>query len=178
LARRNDDVSLLAAVFDDVAQDGDVLLAIGSNAILFPGAPPRYRLQAIAALGGFERFFRELIELDAVAEQLVQVLVHVEGTLAHSFYGRVRAKHFDVEPVAVERNDVRELFELGHELFRIRFEPAAEAVVLVPRYRDGESERGDVPPAALDFVREPQRFDIQINLPIEESRRVSFSSVK
>jgi hypothetical protein len=46
-------------------------------------------------------------------------------------------------------------------------EPAAKAIVLVPRDRNGQSEAGYIAPAAGDFVRQAQRFNVEIDFAIE-----------
>jgi hypothetical protein len=62
---------------------------------------------------------------------------------------------------------VRERFKLSDEFFRVRLKPAPESVLFVPRDGDGYAESGDVRPPALYFVRQAQRFNVQIDFAIE-----------
>jgi hypothetical protein len=62
---------------------------------------------------------------------------------------------------------MREAFEFPNQAQGVGLEPAAEAVLFIPRHRHGQAKRADISPAAFDFVRQPQRFNIQINFAIE-----------
>ena len=99
-------------MLDHIAKDGDVLLAIFRNAIFLSGAPPFDGLQTIAAFGGAESVFSELIEFYAMAELFVENFVDVEGAFAHAIDRSVTAKDFEIEAIAVEGDDVSEGFEL------------------------------------------------------------------
>src|SRR5579872_4919825 len=89
--------------------------------------------------------------------------------------GNVGAENFEVEAIAVEGDDVRVRLELADERFGILLEPAAELVIFVPGDGDGHAESPNIAPAALDFVREAERFDIQINFAIKKAGRGGFS---
>ena len=167
LARLHDHVSFGAAVLDNVAQDRDVLLAVGCDAVPLARTPPSYGLDSVAALRGAESVFGELVEFYAMPEKLVEFLVYIEGAPAQSIHRSVRAKYFYIEAIAVERDNMREGFELRDEIFRVLLEPAPEVILFVPGYGDGHAEPGDVRPSALYFVRQAQGFNVQVDFAIE-----------
>ncbi len=57
--------------------------------------------------------------------------------------------------------------KLSNEFFRVRLKPAPELVLFVPRDRDGHAKSGDIRPPALYFVRQAQRFNVQVDFAIE-----------
>jgi len=158
-------------VLDDVTQDGHVLLAVGCDAFLIASAPPLNSLNAISTLRGAQRVLRELVELHAMAELLVKFFVDVKRSQPEFLDRRVGAQNFEIEAVAIERDDVRETFKLGDELPGVSFEPAAEARFLVPRDGDGQPEARNISPAAWHLVRKAESFNVQIDFAIEESGR-------
>jgi hypothetical protein len=167
LPRGDHDETFGAAVLDHVAKDGDVLLAIFRDAILLSGAPPLDGLQAITTFCGTESVFSELIEFYAMAELLMENFVNVERAFAHAIDGAVSAEDLEIEAIAVEGDDMSERFELVDELERVVFEPTAEFIVFVPGDGNGDAERADISPAALDFVGELEGLDVEINFAIE-----------
>jgi hypothetical protein len=164
-------VTFGAGVRDDIAQDGDILLAIRSHAIALAGSPPFNGLQTVARFGRAERVLGQLVELDAMSELLVQQFVDIEGKLAQAIDGRVGAQNFEIEAIAVERNDAGEVFELGDQGAGVRLEPAAKSMLAVPGDGNGQAESADVAPAALDLMRKAKRFNVEINFAIEEAGR-------
>src|SRR4029077_20453446 len=100
-------------------------------------------------------------------ELLEKHIVHIKRALLKPMNGGVRAQDFEVEAVPIESNNVREIFKLCHQFFHVLLKPSPEAVVLVPGHSNGDSERADVRPAALYLVRQPQRFNVQIDFAIE-----------
>ncbi len=167
LPRFHDHVSFRAPVLDDIAQDRDVLLAVGGDSVPLASAPPPDGFDSVAALGGSEGIFGELVKFDSMPENSMQLLVYVERALAQSIHRRIGTKHFQIEAVAVKCDDVRESFEFGDEFLCVLLKPAPKIILFVPRDGDGHSESGDVRPAALHFVRQAQRFDVQIDFAIE-----------
>lgn len=107
-----------------------------------------------------------------MSKQLVHCFEHVERPPAHLLNGRIRAKHLKIESVAIECYDLRKGFQFGDQLFRVGFKPAPEFVLFVPRYCNRDPEILDVRPTTWNFVRQPQRFNIQKNLAIEKSGRM------
>ena len=154
-------------MFDHIAKNGDILLAIFRDAIFLSGAPPFDGLQTVAAFGGAERIFGELIEFYAMAELLVENFVDVERAFAHAIDRAVSAENFEIEAIAVEGDDVSERFELVDELQRVVLEPATKLIFFVPGDGDGDAERADISPAALDFVGKLEGLDVEINFAIE-----------
>lgn len=158
-------------MLDEIAQDRHVLLAVSGNPVFLTCPPPGDGLQAVAAFGGAERFLGELVELHAVPELPVQLFQHVKRALAKDINWRVLAKNLEVETVAVKRYDAREAFEFRDETRGVVLEPAAEALIFVPRYSHGQPKGRHVLPATLDFVGKPQRFYVKIDFAIEQSSR-------
>lgn len=167
LTRFHDHIALRAAVLDHIAQDRDVLFAIGCDTVPFSGAPPSYGLDPVAALGGAKSVFRELVEFYPMAEEFMQFFVDVEGTPAQPVHRRIGAEHFDIKPVAIERDDMCEGLKLRNEFLHVRLKPAPELILLIPCDSDGYAEPGDVRPSTLYFVRQTQRFNVQIDFAIE-----------
>ena len=108
-----------------------------------------------------------------MSQESVQFFVHVEGTSAQSIDRGIGPKHLEIEPVAVEGDDVREGFKLRDEILCVRLKPAPEIVLFVPGYGDRYAESGDIRPAALDFVRQAQCFNIQVDFAIKQSGRMT-----
>jgi len=160
-------------VQDDIAQDCDVLFAVRGDTISLARAPPAYGLDPIAAFRGAQRVFGELVQFHAMAQQFVQLFVHIEGAPAQSLDRGIRAEYLEIKPVAVEGDDVREGFKLRYEVLCVRLKPAPEIILLVPGYGDGDAESGDVRPAPLDFVRQAQRFNVQVDFAIKQSGRMT-----
>jgi hypothetical protein len=154
-------------VLDDIAENGDILLAIFRDTVFLSGTPPFHRLQSVAALCSAERVLCQLVELHAMAKRLEKFFVDVKGPLLEFVNGRIRAENFEIEAVAVEGDDVREFLKLGYKFFRVFLKPAAKTLVLVPCYCDGDAESADVRPSAFDLVRKPKRFNVQIYLSIK-----------
>ena len=167
LSRGDNHIALGAPVFDDVAQNRHILLAISGNFFLLAGSPPRYGLDAIAAFSRAKSVLRELIQLHAMSELLVQIFENIEGAFAGSCKWGVSTQDFEVKTIAVEGNHACEIFEFGDQLQRVVLKPVPEAGVLIPSYGDREPKRADIAPAAIHFVRQADRLDIQVNLPIE-----------
>ena len=162
-------------MLNQVAQDRHVLLAVRSDALLFAGSPPRNGLHAITALGGAQGVFGQLIEFHAMSELFVKVFEHVERTIAERVDRRILAENFQIEPVSVERDDAREGLELGDEICSVRLKPSTETFVPVPGDGNGEPKARNVGPPAFHFVREAQRFYIEVDFVIEQSGRRFFS---
>jgi len=93
--------------------------------------------------------------------------VDIERSPAQAVHGRIGAKNFKIESVAIECDDVSESLKLGDESFRVRLEPAAEVILFVPRDSDRDAETLDVRPAARDLVRKAQRFNVEVYFAIE-----------
>src|SRR5271154_4077798 len=167
LPRRHDHVSLGPPVLDDVAQDRHVLLAVGRDAVLISRAPPPHRFNPVAAFRCAKRVLGKLVELHAMPEEFMQLFVHIEGALAQPVNRRIGAKYFKIETVAVKSNYVRESLQLRNQFFRVRLEPAPKFIFLVPGHGDGHPESRNVRPAALDLVRQSQRFDVEKDFAIE-----------
>lgn len=172
---RNNYVSLCTPVFDHVSKDGHVLLAIFRHFFPFASAPPFDRLNTVAGFRGAESVFRQLIELHAMSQLLVQHLVDIEGAVFQFVDWDVGAENFKIEAVSIEGDYVSKRFQFAHQFLRVRFIPAAEGVLFVPSNCDSQAETTDVSPSAGHFVRKPKRFDIQIDFPIKKSRRDGFS---
>ena len=166
-SRGDNHISLGAPVFDNIAQNRHILLAISGNFFLLAGPPPRYGLDAIAAFSRAKSILRELVQLHAMSELLVQIFEHIEGAFAGSCNWGVAAQYFEVKTIAVECNYAREIFKFGDQLQRVVLKPVPEAVVLIPSYRDRETKRANIAPAAIHFMRQADRLDIQVNFPIE-----------
>src|ERR1700722_18001976 len=115
-------------MLDHIAQNRHVLFAIFCNFVFLTRTPPFDRLQSITTLRGAKSVFCELIELDAMPEQLMKFFEHIPGSLAKGFHWSVCAQNFDVEAVAVEGDDVRELLQFLDEFERFFFVPAPETV--------------------------------------------------
>ena len=124
MPRRNDDETLRAPVFDNVAENRDILLTIFSHAIFVSGSPPFYCLESVTSFGSAKSIFGELIEFHAMAELLVQDFVNIHRALSYPVHGAVRAKDFEIEPVTIVSYDVGILLKLIDEFERIFFEPA------------------------------------------------------
>ena len=152
---------------DDIAKNRHVLFAVLRHAVFLARSPPLDSLQSVAAFRGAERVMRKLVEFYAVTELIVQLLMDIEGAQAQAIDRRVGAQNFEVKAVAIKRDDVREGFQFRDESLRIALEPTPEAMFFVPCHSHGDAECPNVSPAARDFVRKPQRLDIQINLAIE-----------
>jgi hypothetical protein len=167
LARFYDHISLRAPVLNNIAQDCDVLFAVGGDTVLLSRTPPSHSFDSVAAFCGTEGVFGELVKFDSMPEELMQLFVYVERALAQSVHRSVGAEHFEIEPVTVEGDDVREGFEFRDEVLCILLEPAPEAILFIPRNGDGYSESGDIRPAALHFVREAQRFNVEVDFAIK-----------
>jgi hypothetical protein len=139
-------------MFDDIAQNGDVLFAILRHASLLARTSPFYRLQSIAAFRRAQRFFRELIELHAMPELFVQQSVNIERDPSQAVNGSVSAQNFQIKTVAIVGDDVCELLEFGDERERVVLKPAAKSLLLIPGNRHGQPERANVRPTAIHFT--------------------------
>jgi hypothetical protein len=167
LARGDNYISLRAPMFHNIAQNCDILFAIGCNFFLLAGTPPFDGLKSVPAFRRAERVFRQLVQLHAVPDLSMQYLKHIERSLSDGCDRRISAQYFKFKPVAIEGDHVREIFKFGDELQRVILEPAPEAIVLIPRHRDGKPESANIGPAAFDFVRKAQSLDVQVYLSIE-----------
>src|SRR4029077_15609963 len=105
--------------------------------------------------------------LHAMSEEFVQVLEHIERALASVCNRGIAAQNLEIKTIAVERDYARVIFEFGNQLQRVILEPVPECVVLVPGDCNCETKRPNIVPAAIYFVRQADRFDIQINFAIE-----------
>ena len=154
-------------MFDDIAQNRHVLLAIFRDAIFLARAPPFHSFEPVSALRSSQRVLGELIELHAMPQLLVQQFVNVHRPPAHTLDGCVGAQHLNIKPITVKRNHMRKLFQLRNQLQRILFIPSSERILLIPSDGYRQSKRADVPPSAIYFTRNPQRLNIQIDFAIE-----------
>src|SRR6202035_2892863 len=108
-------------------------------------------------------FPREVVQLNAVSQAAVQVHQQVKRFAAQMFHRLVGAQNFKIEAVAVKGDDAIELPEFGNQSLGIRLKPAPELVLCVPRDGDRDAEARDTRPAALDFMRQAERFNIKEN---------------
>jgi hypothetical protein len=166
-SRRDNHISLGAPVFDNIAQNGHILLAISGNFFLLAGPPPSYGLDAIAAFSRAKSVLRKLVQLHAMSELLVQIFEHIEGAFAGGCYWGVATQDFEVKTIAIECDHACEIFEFGDQFQCVILKPMPKAGVLIPSDRDRETKRANIAPAAIHFVRQADRFDIQVNFPIE-----------
>jgi hypothetical protein len=65
-------------VLDHIAQDCDVLFAVGRDTVPFSGTPPSHGLDPVAAFRGAESVFGELVEFYAMPEEFVEIFVDIE----------------------------------------------------------------------------------------------------
>src|ERR1700722_3658520 len=107
-----------------------------------------------------------------MSQQFVQFFQHVERNPAEAIHRTIRAQDLEIESVAVESDNACEILQLPEKLFRVRLEPASEAALPVPGDCDGDTEMSNVRPAALHFMGQPQSFNVQKDLAIEESRQI------
>src|ERR1700690_4110786 len=99
---------------------------------------------------------------------LVQNFVHIKRELPDRINHRIAAQHFKIKAVPVEGNDARKRTQLIDEFLDVVLEPAPKLIVLIPSNRHRNAKLANVPPSAVNFMRKPQRLNVEINFPSEE----------
>ena len=165
-------------MLNQVAENRHVLLAVGSNAFLFAGSPPRHGLDAVTTLRGAQSVFGKLIEFHPMPELLIEFFEDVERSRAECVNRRILAENFQIKPVSIESDDARERLEFDDETRSVSLKPAAESLIFVPGDGNGEPKAGNVGPSALHLMREAQRFNVQIDFAIEQPSRGILSFAK
>src|SRR5580704_5778534 len=103
-----------------------------------------------------------------MTQLFVQHFVDVKRKLPDGIDHRVSAQHFEIESISVESDDSGKRAQLHNQFRNVVLEPTPERVVLVPSDSDRDAELANVSPSAVNFMRKPERLNVEINFPREE----------
>ncbi len=108
-------VPLVAGVEEEVAEEGDVLLAVAFDLVDAAFLPPLKGLQAVCTLGDAQGFLSEVAEGQTKAQARVDGLEQVEAGQVPQAVIRVALQHLVVEADRVETDHQIGGGEIGEE---------------------------------------------------------------